>query len=108
MKEMAMPADTKPSTGMMVKSLVMNLVGCFLLAFVFAHNTAAWSFVPGIETLGTVGSIANAAIFTWLGFFLLVDLNTVAFEGRSWRLFFINTSYHFTMLLVSAIILHTL
>lgn len=108
MKEMKMPMDAKAPAGMMVKSLLMNLLGCFLLAYVFAHNTAAWSFVPGIEQLGTVGSITNAAIFTWLGFFVLVDLNTVAFEGRSWKLFFINTSYHFMMVFVSAIILHTL
>jgi Protein of unknown function (DUF1761) len=108
MKEMQIPMDVKPSAGMMIKSLVMNLVGCFFLAFVFAHNTAAWSFVPDIDRLGTVGSIANAAIFTWLGFFVIVDLNTVAFEGKSWKLFFINASYHFMMVLVSAIILHTL
>lgn len=108
MKEMKIPADTKPTSGMVIKSLLMNIVGCFFLAYVFAHNNAAWSFVPGIETLGTVGLIANTAIFTWLGFFLIVDLNSVAFDGRSWKLFFINTSYHFTMLLVSAIILHTL
>lgn len=37
-----------------------------------------------------------------------MDLNTVAFEGKSWKLFGINTSYHFTMLLVSAIILHVM
>jgi len=108
MKEMKIPTDVKPTGGMMVKSLLMNLIGCFFIAYVFAHNNAAWSFVPGIETLGTGGSIANAAIFTWLGFFLPVDLNTVAFEGKSWKLFFINTSYHLMMRIVSAIILHTL
>lgn len=106
--EMKIPMDQKPTAGMMVKSLGMNLVGCFLLAFVFANNTAAWSFVPNIDQMGTGMSIFNAAVFTWLGFFVLVDLNTVAFEGKSWKLFAINTSYHFTMVLVSAIILHTL
>ena len=108
MKEMNIPTDVKPAGGMMVKSLLMNIVGCFLIAFVFAHNNAAWSFVPGIETLGKAGSIANAAIFTWLGFFVPVDLNTVAFEGRSWKLFFINTTYHLLLMIVSSIILHTL
>lgn len=107
-KEMGIKMDQRPTPGLLVRSLLMNLVGCFLLAFVFAHNNAAWSFVPGIEELGTVGSVANAAIFTWLGFFVPVDLNTVAWEGKSWKLFFINTSYHFTMVLVAAIILHTL
>ncbi len=108
MKEMDIKADQRPPAGLMIRSLLMNLVGCFFLAFVFAHNTAAWTFVPGTEVMSPTASIANAAIFTWLGFFLIVDLNTVAFEARSWKLFFINTSYHFMMVLVSAIILHTL
>jgi len=104
--EMKLPMDQKPTAGIMVRSLGMNLVGCFLLAFVFANNTAAWGFVPGVPEMGKGMAIGNAAIFTWLGFFVPMDLNTVAFEGRSWKLFGINTSYHFTMLLVSAIILH--
>lgn len=107
-KEMGMNIDQPPPAGMLVKSLIMNLIGCFLLAFVFAHNTAAWSFVPGIDQMGKGAAIANAAVFTWLGFFVPVDINTVAWEGKSWKLFFINTSYHFAMVLVAAIILHTL
>ena len=104
-KEMGMPMDQRPSSGQMAKSLIMNLIGCFLLAYVFAHNNAAWSFVPGMDKMSTGASIANAAIFTWLGFFVPVDINTVAWEGKSWKLFFINTSYHFVMVLASAIIL---
>ena len=107
-KEMGMKMDQRPPAGMLVKSLIMNLIGCFLLAFVFAHNTAAWTFVPGIDQMSTAGAVANAAVFTWLGFFVPVDINTVAWEGKSWKLFFINTSYHFAMVLVSAIILHVM
>jgi hypothetical protein len=105
-KEMNIPMDSRPAAGVMIKSLIMNLIGCFLLAYVFAHNTAAWSFVPGIDQMSTVVQIANAAVFTWLGFFVPVSINTVAWEGKSWKLFFINTSYHLMMVLVSAVILH--
>jgi len=107
-KEMNMSMDARPAAGVMVKSLIMNLIGCFLLAYVFAHNTAAWSFVPGIDQMSPTVQIANAAVFTWLGFFVPVSINTVAWEGKSWKLFFINTSYHLMMVLVSAIILHLL
>lgn len=62
--EMKIPMDQKPSSGMMVKSLGMNLIGCFLLAFVFANNTAAWGFVPGVPEMGKGAAIANACIFT--------------------------------------------
>jgi hypothetical protein len=36
-----------------------------------------------------------AAFFTWLGFFFPVDLGSVAWERKSWKLLFINTRYHF-------------
>jgi hypothetical protein len=103
--EMKIDINQKPPAGAMIKSLLMNLVGCFFLAYVFAHNNAAWNFVPGMDQLGDFGQIANAAVFTWLGFYLIVDLNTVAFEGRSWKLFAINSSYHFMMVAASAVIL---
>lgn len=47
----------------------------------------------------------SATLFTWLGFYLPVDLGAVAWEKKSWKLFGINTGYHFTMLLVAAVIL---
>jgi hypothetical protein len=102
---MKIDINQKPPAGAMIKSLLMNLVGCFFLAYVFAHNNAAWKFVPGMDQLGDFGQIANAAVFTWLGFYLIVDLNTVAFEGRSWKLFAIHSSYHFMMVAASAVIL---
>ena len=107
-KEMNIPMDVKPAAGVMIKSLIMNLIGCFLLSYVFAHNNAAWTFVPGMDQMSTGVKIANAAVFTWLGFFVPVDINTVAWENKSWKLFFINTSYHLMMVLASAIILHLL
>ena len=104
-KEMGISMDIKPTPAAMIKSLVMNFIGCFFLAFVFAHNNAAWGFVPGMDQTEPIEKMANAVGFTWLGFYLIVDLNAVAFEGRSWKLFFINTSYHFMMLLVSGLVL---
>jgi hypothetical protein len=47
----------------------------------------------------------SAAFFTWLGFYLPVDLNRVAWEMKSWKLFFINTGYHLVALVVAAFIL---
>ncbi|MGE0772508.1 MAG: DUF1761 domain-containing protein [Cyclobacteriaceae bacterium] len=66
---------------------------------------AAWSYVPGIEELGNTGNIVNSAVFTWLGFYLPVDIGAVTWEQKSWKLFFINTGYHLAMLFVAAIIL---
>jgi hypothetical protein len=75
------------------------------MAYVFAHNMAAWTFVPGMDVMPAIGTILNSAIFTWLGFYLPVDLGVVAWEKKSWKLFGINTGYHLAMLLVAATIL---
>jgi hypothetical protein len=104
-KEMGFDLSVKPPTSVMVKGMIFMVIGNFLMAYVFAHNNAAWNFVPGMKDMSPMGKVANAAIFTWLGFYLPSDLSTVAWEKKSWKLFGINTTYHFLILLVAAIIL---
>jgi hypothetical protein len=103
-----MEEGQKPPTSLLIRGMIFNLIGNFFMAFVFYHNIAVWNPVTwGLASDG--GSPAayalTASIFTWLGFFLPVDLNAVAWEGKSWKLFFINTSYHFLSLLLVAMIL---
>lgn len=107
-KEMGMDMNVKPPASAMIKGMVMMVIGNFLMAYVFAHNIAAWKFVPEAPALGTAPNILNAALFTWLGFFVPTDLGVVAWERKSWKLFFINTIYHLLILLVAATILNFL
>lgn len=104
-KEMGVDTSVKPPGSELAKGMIFMVIGNFLMAYVFAHNNAAWSFVPGAKEMTPVEKIANATIFTWLGFYFPVDLGAVAWERKSWKLFGINTGYHFAMLLVAAIIL---
>jgi hypothetical protein len=104
-KEMGFDMSVKPPASAMVKGMIFMVIGNFFLAYVFAHNIAAWSYVPGIDQMSVTVQILNSAVFTWLGFYLPIDLSAVAWENRSWKLFFINTGYHFMMLLVAAVIL---
>lgn len=104
-KEMGVDTSVKPAKGEMAKGMIFMVIGNFFLAYVFAHNIAAWSYVPGTQEMGIVMTVLNATVFTWLGFYLPVDLGAVAWERKSWKLFGINTGYHFMMLLVAAIIL---
>ena len=104
-KEMGFDTSVKPSGGEMAKGMVFMVVGNFLMAYVFAHNMVAWSFVPGMDQMPKVGSVLNSAIFTWLGFYLPVDIGIVTWEKKSWKLFGINTGYHLAMLLVAATVL---
>ena len=104
-KEMGFDTSIKPTGGELAKGMILMIIGNFFLAYVFAHNIAAWGYVPGTKEVSTVSNVMSATIFTWLGFYLPVDLGVVAWERKSWKLFGINTAYHFVMLLVAALIL---
>jgi hypothetical protein len=104
-KEMGYDMNVKPPKGALAKGMIFMVIGNFLMAYVFAHNNAAWSFVPGMDQMTPMMKVMNAAIFTWLGFYFPVDLGAVAWENKSWKLFGINTGYHFAMVLLAAIIL---
>ena len=104
-KEMGIDTTGKAPSGAIAKGLIAMVIGNFFLAYVFAHNIAAWGYVPGMEQMSTAENIMSSTIFTWLGFYLPVDIGTVTWENKSWKLFGINTGYHFVMLLVASIIL---
>ena len=98
----------KPAASVMVKGMAIMVIGNFLMAFVFAHNIAVWNPVTWGQAASemSMGQIACAsAFFTWLGFFLPQDLGRIAWENASWKLFFINTVYHYLSLLITAMIL---
>lgn len=74
------------------------------MAYVFAHHIAAWGYVPGGQEMSPMDKIIPS-IFTWLGFYVPVDLGAVAWEKKSWKLFAINAGSHFAMLLVASLVL---
>jgi hypothetical protein len=108
-KEMGFNTDEKAPSSALIKGMLIMIIGNFLMAFVFAHNIAAYNPVtwglPGYPEGSAAMMALSAAFFTWLGFYVPMDLNTIAWEQRSWKLFFINTSYHFLSLLLVAVIL---
>jgi hypothetical protein len=108
-REMKMDITQKPPASALIKGMVAMIIGNFLMAFVFAHNIAAWDpRTWGIENSNWMTPSAaalNAALFTWLGFYLPTDLGTVFWESKSWKFFFINTGYHLVSLLLVAFIL---
>lgn len=104
-KEMGVDENMQVTPKMMITSLGLNIIGTFLMVWVFSHNIAAWDpHTWGHETsfMSPTGSAISAAIFTWLGFYVPQDFNKVSFAGRSWKLFFIDTTYNLASLLVAA------
>lgn len=107
-REMGFDPNEKPSGALMARGMVFMVIGNFLLAWVFAHNMAVWNPVTWGLPPGDASPAANASMatfFTWLGFYLPVDIGAVTWEQKSWKLFGINTVYHFLMLLITAMIL---
>jgi Protein of unknown function (DUF1761) len=107
MKEMGVPADSKPDPKLMRRGLILMLVGSILTVFVLAHVGAVWR--PSVWKAGADASAAyygfSAGFWTWIGFYVPLLLSGVAWEKKSWKLFWINASYYFVMLQVVAMIL---
>ena len=104
-KEMGFDPNMKPDKKVMIKGMVFMIIGNFLFAWVFAHNIAAWMFVPGMKEMSPLTNGVMSAVFTWLGFYFPGHLGSTVWENRSWKLFFINTGYSLVSLLVVALIL---
>lgn len=106
--EMGVNGNMQYSKKKMILSLVYNLIGTFLMSFVLSHNIQAWNAQSWGHITNFVSPIYAAwmsAFFTWLGFYLPQDLNKVSFQNRSWKLFFLDTTYNYLSLLVAAHIL---
>jgi hypothetical protein len=104
-KEMGYDPTMKPDRSLMMKGMAFMIIGNFFFAWVFAHNIAAWMFVPGIKEMSPLSNALMSAIFTWLGFYFPGQLGATVWENKSWKLFFINTGYSLVSLLVVAVIL---
>jgi len=107
-REMGFDPDQKPSAAEMAKGMIFMVIGNFLFAWVFANNMAAWNPVTWGLPPSDVPPASNAlmaAIFTWMGFFLPVDIGAVTWERKSSKLFGINTGYHLLSLVIVAMIL---
>ena len=88
-KEMGMDFSQKPDPKTMRKA--------FILQSVWNAGTDASDVVYGFF----------GGFFVWLGFYLPMQFGKISWENRSWRLFFINTSYDFLNLqLMSQILAH--
>ncbi len=96
----AQMAQMKKNAG---KSYTINAFASIVLAYVLAHfiitsRSAAPDTSPlfiGIET----------AVWSWLGFVVPVSLGSVLWEGKPWKLFFLNTMYYLVSLVSMGLIL---
>jgi Protein of unknown function (DUF1761) len=104
---MGFAGTQQAGSGSMGKAMAIFFVSNLLIAWVLAHSIKAWQAsswglspdaAPWIYAL-------NAGVFNWLGFFLPVQMNRVAWEMKSWRLVLINSSFDLTRLILFGFIL---
>lgn len=96
-----------PGGGAMGKSMAIYLLGSLLIAFVLAHSIEVWrasTWGAGEDQANWVYAL-NGAVWTWLGFFLPLQIGRVAWEFKRWGLVAINASFDLTRLLLFSFIL---
>ncbi len=97
----------KVATKDMMKGMGLGLLGSFLTAYVMTFSTNVWraSVCSGHGAdmewwrYGFYGGM-----FVWLGFTIPILFSSIAWEGKSWKLFAINASYHFLNLQIISMI----
>jgi hypothetical protein len=104
-KEMGHDPNIKPAKNLLIKGMLFMVIGNFFFAWVFAHNIAAWQFVPDVKNMSHVSNIISSALFTWLGFYFPGLLGSTVWENKSWTLFAINGGYGLLSLFIAAGIL---
>ncbi len=90
----------------MAKPMLIQVVASFLVAYVFWNVTHAFTvdLDTGLMTNPTIGTAMLGAFFTWLGFFVPVQLGRIAWEKATWTLFGINAGGQFVGLAGMALV----
>ena len=64
-KEMGYDPNVKAESKVMIKGMLFMVIGNFLFAWVFAHNIAAWQFVPVPLIVPCVGEKTHSLGVYW-------------------------------------------
>lgn len=76
----------------------MAFVGSVVMAYVFAHVLATYgadSIALGLQ----------AALWMWFGFISVVLLGKVLWEGKSWKLWLLESAYYLVVLMINSAVL---
>ena len=98
----------RPTRDRWAKSMAIFFASNLLIAWVLAHSIEAWqasSWGLSPDSAPWIYARECGGFFNWLGFFLPVQMNRVAWEMKSWGLVLINSSFDLTRLLLFGFIL---
>ncbi len=86
----------------MGKTYVTAFIGSLVMAYVLAHSLF---FASEFLKVSGANAGVQAGIWNWLGFVAPVTLRSVLWEGKSWKLWFVNNGYYLVTLIVMGVIL---
>ena len=88
-------------TKSMTMQYTLQTLGALVMAFVFSHI-----FVFSTTYIHETGLMAafNAGFWNWLGFVAPVTLTSVLWDGKSWKLWMLNSGYYLVVLLTMGLI----
>lgn len=83
-------------------SYTIMAIGSVVMAFVMAHSMV---FAMSYLEITGVSAGVQGGFWNWLGFVAPVTVGTVIWEGKPWKLWFINAGFYLVSLIVMGIIL---
>ncbi|MBI1936110.1 DUF1761 domain-containing protein [Candidatus Woesearchaeota archaeon] len=90
--------DMKKMNMTAAQAMIFGFISTLVLSFVLAH------FVDYLNAI-TFRAALQVAFWIWLGFIATVMLGMVLWEGKPWKLYFLNAAYQLVSLAVMAVIL---
>lgn len=95
---------TKEIKNSMIRSYSIMFLGSLVMAYVLQHTLV---FAEAYLQVSGVSGALMGAFWNWLGFVVPVSIGTVLWEGKPWKLWFLNIGFVLVQLCVMAIVLTT-
>lgn len=84
--------------------MVGGFITAFIMAFILAHDAYVWGVFYG-TSVAPVTFALQLAFWIWLGYVATTQAGSVLWEGKSWKLFFLNAANTLISLVAMALVL---
>ena len=95
--------DVKSMPLSVTQAMGLGFVVALIMAYVLNHILVFSTTFYGNELNYTAGLMS--AFWIWLGFVTTTQIGVVLWEGKPWKLFFLNTAYSLVLLAAMGIII---
>lgn len=86
------------------QAIAGGCVTSLIMAYVLAHDAYVWGNFFGASVGGAMFAF-QLALWIWLGYVATTQVGVVLWEGRPWKLFFLNAAQSFVAFFAMALIL---